>query len=317
MRYRVRHRTTYDYEAAVVSSQHLTHLEPRGLPHQDCISFYLDCPQCSGSVTAREDYFGNRVHAFEILEEHQTLTVTTEAEVELRPRDPQALPVGFAGSWEECRTVLGQSGTPLDVEELRQDSPLIRRQFALVELARAAFTPGRDLLEATIAFNEWLHGEFRFDPTATEVSTPLAEVLKRRAGVCQDFAHIAVGCLRSLGLAARYVSGYLETIPPAGTARLVGADASHAWASVYIPSIGWLDFDPTNALLPSDRHVTVAWGRDFSDVTPIKGVLLGGGAHTVTVGVDVVPLGESGNGQGGSQTQGGTQAHGGTQSQYF
>ena len=293
MLYRITHRTRYCYEAPVVSGQHLAHLAPRQLPHQTLSSFNLSADPLQGVPVKRRDYFGNTSHCFEVGQEHRELLVTATSVVVLRPPYPFEPAPGSTGGWEEARAMLSQSRAYGEVQEFRFDSPLVRRHSTLAELTLATFSPGRDLYEAAVAFNEWLHRSFRYDPTATEVSTPLSEVLKRRAGVCQDFAHVAVGCLRSIGLAARYVSGYLETQPPPGIPRLVGADASHAWASVFIPAIGWLDFDPTNGVLPNMRHITVGWGRDFSDVTPLKGVVLGGGTHTVEVGVDVEPRKEA------------------------
>jgi transglutaminase-like putative cysteine protease len=158
----------------------------------------------------------------------------------------------------------------------------------LAAYARAAFTPGRPLLGAVIELTRRIHEEFTFDPKATTIATPLADVFRSRRGVCQDFARLEIACLRSLGLPARYVSGYLETVPPAGRSRLLGADASHAWLAVYCPGEEWIHVDPTNNLLPSRRHVTVAWGRDYHDVSPIHGVILGGGSHTLRVHVDVL-----------------------------
>ena len=176
------------------------------------------------------------------------------------------------------------------VREFCFDSPLVRSHRSLREYAEQSFALGRPLRDAIIELNERIHADFKYEPAATDVSTPLAQVMRDRRGVCQDFAQVAVGCLRSMGLPARYVSGYLETQPPPGQPKLVGADASHAWASVYVPNFGWLDFDPTNALLPELRHVTVAWGRDFSDVSPLNGVVFGGGRHSLRVAVDVEDL---------------------------
>ncbi len=290
MLYRTVHRTVYHYESPVVSSQHLGHLKPRSLPHQVVSNYELTTEPGTGHAVERLDYFGNSYRWFQVDQEHTVLTIVARSEIEVCQQRPSEPLPGSTGSWEECREVLSRPRAFPEAQEFRLDSPLVRRHSALCELTRSSFTQGRDLYEAVVAFNRWIRSEFRYDPTATEVSTPLPQVVAKRRGVCQDFAHVAVGCLRSLGLAARYVSGYLETTPPAGKARLVGADASHAWASVFIPALGWLDFDPTNAVLPSDRHITVAWGRDFSDVTPLKGVILGGGTHRVVVGVDVISV---------------------------
>jgi transglutaminase-like putative cysteine protease len=177
----------------------------------------------------------------------------------------------------------------LSAYELCFDSPFVRAHSMLLDYAQPIFTRKRPLVEAVLELNRRINRDFKYDPSATDVSTPLGQVMRERRGVCQDFAHVAIGVLRSVGLPARYVSGYLETMPPAGQARLVGADASHAWASTFLPGFGWFDIDPTNDLIPSDRHITVAWGRDFSDVSPIRGVVLGGGHHTLSVGVDVEP----------------------------
>jgi transglutaminase-like putative cysteine protease len=190
--------------------------------------------------------------------------------------------------WEAAadRTAL-----PLEALEFVFDSSaLIAPDAELMAYARAAFPAGAPLLDAVLELTRRIHEDFTFDPEATTVATPLAEVFKSRRGVCQDFARLEIACLRSLGLPARYVSGYLETLPPPGRARLVGADASHAWVAVYCPEVGWLHVDPTNNVMPSQRHVSIAWGRDYSDVSPIRGVILGGGKHTLRVNVDVVRL---------------------------
>jgi transglutaminase-like putative cysteine protease len=178
------------------------------------------------------------------------------------------------------------------------DSPHVRTSAELQAYAAPSFPPGRPVLEAVRDLVTRIHQDFIYDATATEVSTPVATVLSARRGVCQDFAHVAIGCLRALGLAGRYVSGYLLTRPPPGRPRLVGADASHAWMATWVPRLGWVDFDPTNDLIAGQDHVTIAHGRDFSDVTPIRGIILGGGAHQLAVSVDVAPL-DSGSGGGG------------------
>jgi transglutaminase-like putative cysteine protease len=181
---------------------------------------------------------------------------------------------------------------PLEALEFLFDSALIPAGAELAAYARAAFPPGRPLLDAVLELTRRIHEDFTFDPEATTIATPLADVFTSRRGVCQDFARLEIACLRSLGLPARYVSGYLETVPPPGRSRLLGADASHAWLAVYCPESGWIHVDPTNNLLPSCTHVTVAWGRDYNDVSPIHGVILGGGKHTLRVNVDVLRLAE-------------------------
>jgi len=285
----VSHTTRYEYESPVVHAHHNVHLAPRPLQFQRVSGFSLEVSPEPSSLYEEYDYFGNRSHLVEILSEHDALVVTAKSYVGLRERDaPEGLSARV--TWEEAAERLAADRGLVEISEYRFDSPLVRAHTLLAAYAAAAFAPGRSLVEAVTAFNRQIFEEFTYDPRATDISTPLAQVLRDKRGVCQDFAHVAVGCLRSLGLAARYVSGYLETDPPEGAPRLVGADASHAWASVYIPGFGWFDFDPTNAVIPSVRHVTVGWGRDFSDVSPLKGVVLGGGAHTITVAVDVEGL---------------------------
>jgi transglutaminase-like putative cysteine protease len=240
--------------------------------------------------TERTDFFGNPVTFFTIQEPHHELTVTAHHMVSVSPfalPEPAQTP-----AWEEVRQVLSSDRGPrsLDVYQFVFDSPYVTTDPELADYAAASFAAGRPLLEAVLDLTRRIHTDFRYDTKATTVATPLSEVFSARRGVCQDFAHLQIGCLRSLGLAARYISGYLLTTPPPGQQRLVGADASHAWLSVYCPGFGWIDVDPTNNQVPSDQHILLAWGRDYDDVSPIKGVILGGGQHTVSVAVDVVPM---------------------------
>ncbi|HEY2409701.1 MAG TPA: transglutaminase family protein [Polyangiaceae bacterium] len=285
----VRHTTRYEYESPVVHAHHAAHLAPRVLQFQRVSGHTLSATPEPAALHEQHDYFGNRMHLIEILREHDQLEVTAQTYIGLEERDT---PEGLAArvTWEDAVERLAADRGLVEVSEFSFDSPLVRAHSLLGAYARDTFQPRRALLDAVLELNQRIHGEFVYDPRATDVSTPLAQVLRDRRGVCQDFAHVAVGSLRSLGLAARYVSGYLETQPPPGVARLVGADASHAWASVYIPGFGWFDFDPTNAVLAGLGHVTIGWGRDFSDVSPLKGVVHGGGQHRVTVAVDVEAL---------------------------
>ena len=200
--------------------------------------------------------------------------------------------------WQQARRRLSEpaDAETLDAVQFCLDSPLVRAEAALGEYAAGSFAPGRPLTDAVADLMARIHADFAYDPTATDVTTPPLDVLRRRRGVCQDFAHLAIGCLRSLGLAARYVSGYLETVPPPGQAKLAGADASHAWLQVYLPDVGWQDWDPTNNLQPTDRHVVTAWGRDYGDVPPLKGIIYGGGeTHSIEVQVDVIALPDTRN----------------------
>ncbi len=285
MKYRVTHVTRYEYAYKVSHAHHLVHMSPRATGRQQVDVTELTIDPKPSARRVETDYFGNRIERIEIREPHKELTVTSVSEVRLAPQ--QMLLPGVA--WNDWVSQLDRSGEPFD-QQFRCDSPHIRLHSSLRTYAEQSFDQGRDLVEAVRELNQRIFQEFKYDQTATNVSTPLRQVLRERRGVCQDFAHLAVGCLRSLGLAARYVSGYLETRPPPGRPRLVGADASHAWASVLLPGGQWLDLDPTNNVLPEERHITVAWGRDFSDVSPLRGVVLGGGHHQVHVSVDTAPL---------------------------
>jgi transglutaminase-like putative cysteine protease len=283
--YRVRHSTRYAYEAPVIHAHHACHLRPRQFDWQGVAKHELEVDPPAAMTRRSVDYFGNQVHLVELLSDHDVLEVVSSSVVEITPR-PEP-PLEGSIPWDEAAERLHSAGALVSAVEYCFDSPLVRAHPMLASYAQPAFPPGKPLALAIVDFCRKIFQEFKYETTATDVTTPLAQVLRERRGVCQDFAHLAVGCLRSLGLAARYVSGYLETKPPPGKPRLVGADASHAWASAYVPGYGWLDFDPTNDVLPNLEHVTVAWGRDFSDVSPLKGVVLGGGSHRVAVSVDV------------------------------
>jgi transglutaminase-like putative cysteine protease len=202
--------------------------------------------------------------------------------------------------WEEVRDQLARDRSPawLDAFQFTFDSRYVLAAARYADYAANSFTPGRPILEAALDLTRRIHKAFVYDPRATTLATPVAEVFEKRRGVCQDFAHLMLACLRSLGLAVRYVSGYLSTVPPPGKERLVGADATHAWVSVFCGLGGWIDLDPTNDQIPADRHVLLAWGRDYDDVSPLKGVILGGGQHVVKVSVDVLPEGPPVSGTG-------------------
>ncbi len=284
MTHRIIHRTTYVYASEVSISQHVARLHPRSFPGQHCIEHVLEISPAPSLRTTREDYFGNLTDFFTIAGAHIELTVTSKALVShaerTRPKPAETPP------WDVCITQPLPS-LPMDAYEYVFPSNYVPALPALCDYTLPSFAPGRPILEAAVDLMQRIFTDFRFDPTATTVATPLETVLQKRRGVCQDFAHLQIGCLRSLGLPARYVSGYLETLPPPGKTKLVGADASHAWLQIYVPSFGWVDLDPTNNLMPGNRHVTVAWGRDFDDVSPIRGVIGGGGKHSLSVSVDV------------------------------
>ena len=289
MIYRVTHSTTYVYSQSVSLCHNLVHLTPRNTQRQSCIVTSLEVSPRPAVEASHFDFFGNAVHFLTIQEPHRRLTLTARHMVEVVPYTAPGL--GETPPWEAVRVQLARptDADNLEASQFAFDSASVRAWAALADYAAPSFPLGRPLFDAVLDLTRRIHAEFRYDPTATTIATPLSDVLASRRGVCQDFAHLQIGCLRSLGLASRYVSGYLLTRPPPGQARLVGADASHAWPSVYCPGRGWIDVDPTNNQVPSDRHVTLAWGRDYDDVSPIKGVILGGGEHTVTVGVDMAP----------------------------
>lgn len=293
--YRVRHLTSYAYESPVLHAHHLAHLRPRRFDYQTTRRTLLEITPAPRDQHRQEDYFGNDCDVLEVLSPHERFDIVATSEVEVRERQELARVDDEAckrATWQQVAEQLARDPRLLAPREFCFDSPLVRVHPMLREYAAPSFPSGRPLLEGLLELNDRVHDEFSYEPASTDVSTPLAQVMRERRGVCQDFAHVMVGCLRSLGLAARYVSGYLETVPPPGQPRLVGSDASHAWVGAFVPELGWLDLDPTNALLPHLSHITVAHGRDFSDVSPLKGVVLGGGRHTVEVGVDVQRLPE-------------------------
>jgi transglutaminase-like putative cysteine protease len=290
MKYRVIHTTEFLYETRVGLCYNEARLLPRELPHQKVLSAELQIGPLPNDHYERLDYFGNRTAYFSIQQPHDRLVVTAISEVEVGKSNlfdsAESLP------WEGVRDRLrsDRSARGMEAFQFTLDSPMVGVDDLLTDYARPSFPPGRALAEAVRDLMQRIFREFKYDPEFSTLATPLKEVLAHRSGVCQDFAHLAIGCLRAQGLAARYVSGYIETQPPPGHERLVGADASHAWFSVYQPGAGWLDFDPTNNQLPGDRHITVAWGRDYADVTPLKGVAYGGGEHELKVAVDVLAI---------------------------
>jgi len=294
MRYRVIHKTEYLYSEPVSRCYNQGRLLPRNFARQNCINSNLIVDPWPADCYEHEDFFGNRVAYFAIHSTHTQLTVTATSEVQIAP-EGGGLDFSQESSWEMVRDRLQTNGNPkiIDARQYVLDSPMIVATRELAAYAKPSFTKGRPLMDAVHDLMQRIHHDFTYDPGFTTIATPLSDVLKYRRGVCQDFVHLAIGCLRAQGLASRYASGYIETFPPPGQTKLVGADASHAWFSVYLPDTGWFDFDPTNNQMPMDKHITVAWGRDFSDVTPLKGVIYGGGKHKLDVSVDVQNLGVS------------------------
>jgi len=287
MIYNITHRTLYEYAAPVTVSHHVARLEPRATPVQERERFTLKIFPEPSLRKERADYFGNQLCLFAIQEIHSKFEIITSSRVTVRAKDDSAPEP--ATPWEEVAALFRDPVSPEVVEPYQFifDSPQVRASVELAEYARESFGDGVPLLEGARDLTHRIFTDFKYDSKATTVATPLEEVLEKRRGVCQDFAHLGIAFLRSLGLPARYVSGYLRTRPPEGQPRLVGVDASHAWFAIFCPGIGWVDFDPTNNVQPGEEHITVAYGRDFGDVSPVAGILTGGGEHDVKVSVDV------------------------------
>ncbi|PWR18959.1 transglutaminase family protein [Zavarzinia compransoris] len=289
IRYQARHNTVYDYGEAVTLAHHLAHLKPRPVGRQEVLRHELRVVPEPTTWNERTDGFGNPIVQFAIEEPHQRLIVESLIEVEIRTETPPA--PDSRPAWDVLRARLDEAGPEtLGLHSFRENSILIELAAEFADFARPDFPAGRPIIEAVAAFNARIHRDFAFDPQATTVTTPPREVLRVKRGVCQDFAHLMIACLRSLGLPACYVSGYLRTTPPPGRPRLVGSDQSHAWVAVWIGGGDWLELDPTNDCIPSVDHITVAHGRDYDDVAPLRGIIVGGGPHRLQVGVDVVPL---------------------------
>jgi len=323
VKFRITHSTYYQYSQQVGLCQNEARLQPRDFWRQQCHASRFEINPEPSDFQERSDFFGNRVAYFAIQQTHQRLTVTAISEVTVFPRQSRNELASLV-TWEQVRdqlqsqnqsdagwaTLAGSSSMTgqtqsqsqgqtqqtdvqdelLEAKQYLLDSPMVATSAELANYAQSSFEPGRPLVQVVADLMQRIHVDFTYDPTFTTIATPLSDVLHFRRGVCQDFAHLAIGCLRSFGIAARYVSGYVETLPAPGKQRLVGADASHAWFAVYVPGTGWLEFDPTNNTLPFDQHITLAWGRDYTDVTPLKGIAFGGGQHSLSVSVDVLRL---------------------------
>jgi transglutaminase-like putative cysteine protease len=286
----VEHDTHYSYSAPVELAQHLAYLRPLEDEHQRLEVFEMGVDPLPAQHATSRDVFGNSRAFFTVTARHEALHVWAKSRVAVRPRftalQPDATP-----PWEAVRDRLRYAaGAPFEpASEFVAPSPYVPRLREVAEYAVESFTPGRPLADAAIELMRRIHADFEYSSEATEVDTPLIEAFTRRRGVCQDFAHVMIGGLRGLGLAARYISGYLLTEPPPGKAKLQGADASHAWVALYCPDSGlpadWLELDPTNDMLPATSHVRLGVGRDYGDVTPLRGVIRGGGDHGLVVRV--------------------------------
>lgn len=289
MIYEVTHKTTYHYTAPVAQAHHLVHLAPRPHERQRIVRHDITVKPAPATRNDFIDYFGNPASSLAIEAGHSELLIHSQGVIEVSA--PEHADLSLSQPWDRLS---GDMAPPKKINEIEAAQYLMPSRHTavtaeLIEFARPSFPAGRPVFECARELTERIHAEFAYDGAATDIATTTDELLKIRRGVCQDFAHLGIACLRAMGLAARYVSGYLETQPPPGQPRLVGADASHAWLAVYVPGVGWAEFDPTNGCLPGEKHITLAWGRDYGDVAPLTGVMTGGGSHTLEVSVDVAP----------------------------
>ena len=291
--FNVVHRTEYQYGSQMSDGYTVVHLLPRETPWQHVRSAEVHVTPDADEYDEHVDVFGNRVVRLGIHHPHQQLGVTARCIVETSTPTWPAAGADPSVTWEAVALRVAAARGDLALEVAPYLAPTLATPAipALRQLTDRAFRPDRPFLDAVRQLCREIFTDFAFDPGFSDITTPIDAVLQARRGVCQDFAHLAIACLRSVGLAARYVSGYVETVPPPGEEKIVGADASHAWCSVWAPGHGWCDFDPTNDQMPPDRHVTVAWGRDYFDVAPVRGVVIGPSAsQTLDVAVDVTRL---------------------------
>lgn len=288
--YKVTHITAYQYDDPVTLCHNEAYLIPRNTATQTCQKNDITVFPKPSVFEKQKDFYNNHVVYFSLQFPHTKLDVKAESILDVEEK--KTVDLAKSIPWDAIyQSQNGKSSNEwLDAREFVLSSPLIPVDPIYADYAKLSFSPKRPLLEAAMEVTKRIFKEFKYDPEATSVSTPVHEVFANRRGVCQDFAHMAISCLRSLGLPTRYVSGYLETLPPPGKPKLIGADASHAWFSVYDPNVGWCDFDPTNNKMPDAQYITVAWGRDYSDVPPLKGVSLGGSNQSLTVSVDISPV---------------------------
>ncbi|MFT4187615.1 MAG: transglutaminase family protein [Aeromicrobium sp.] len=292
-RYRVRHTTIYEYDDDVTDSYGLAHITPRSLPWQFVTDHRVETDPGAADQRTSEDHFGNTATYFQVDEDHRRLRIEARSEVHVltAPRDATA----DGQSWERCRpTERGDVADAWQAVEFALPSDLVPFHERARDYAKVSLTPGRSIVEASVELMRRVHADFAYKQGATTVSSTIDDLFETQAGVCQDFAHLTLACLRAHGLAARYVSGYLATDPPPGKPRVVGADASHAWLAVWVPGGGWLALDPTNDQLAGEKYVTVAWGRDYADVPPVKGVIFSeASSSTLDVEVDVEPVADT------------------------
>jgi len=290
MLYSVEHTTRYQYHEQVSLCHNIATLAPRNTDKQTCRAFNIIISPLPEVLEEHVDFFGNKLYYFVIEQEHEELTVTVRSQVE---RINDELPPYPAQSWESIRDMLlASTGEYMEEKQFTNPTEITTATHEIKKYAQQSFTADRPLFEAVYDLIKRIYTDFKFTPGFTTISTPLSVVMKERKGVCQDFAHLAISCVHSMDLPARYVSGYLETLAPAGKEKLTGVDASHAWISVFIPGMGWVDFDPTNNQLATEQYITIGWGRDYFDIIPLKGVIMSSNPHELTVSVDVKRLEE-------------------------
>ena len=287
--YRILHTSTFRHATPVMAAWQVLHLHPRAERNQECLDYDLDVIPKPSDLDARQDFFGNTLHVFSLREPHRELTITSTSLV--RRGEPVVPMAGLTPTVSRCRELIRDSvdSGEFELEQFRYASPLIPLDRELQSMIDGLDTDDPPILTWLMRLGTIFLEQFIFDTTATTISTPLSEVMANRRGVCQDFAHLFIACARYYGFPAAYVSGYLLTQPPAGQERLLGADASHAWVSIYVPGTGWIDYDPTNHRCVGSSHVVIARGRDYSDVPPTRGIFSGGGKHVLVVGVTMEP----------------------------
>lgn len=288
MDYQITHTTSYTYSETVSLCHNIARLMPRNTGGQRCKNVSVIISPEPDVINEYEDFFGNKVVYFAIQEEHEKLTVTVSSEITRYEANGLRSDLYINIPWEQVKELIrDRTSENFDARQYLAQTPMTIWNAEVENFALQSFTPGRPVYEATLDLTRRIYSGFEYKPGFTTIATPVNEVMEERKGVCQDFAHLAIACLRSVGLAARYVSGYIETEPPKSGEKLVGVDASHAWFALYIPNEGWMDFDPTNNQVPGIQHITIGWGRDYSDITPLKGVILSSGPHKLDVSVDV------------------------------
>ncbi|WP_348797733.1 transglutaminase family protein [Flavobacterium adhaerens] len=288
MKYKLKHQTLYTYVNEVHNYQSILCLQPQNSTRQLCKNFKLEIEPKPSEIYSRKDYFGNLRHYFSIHQSHKSLRVTVSSEIEVLDNPPQLL--NSITCEEAKQRFITERALKIEVLQYLLPSQFIVWDEEIIAFAESCLLPDTPLFEAVLNLIKKIYTEFQFKSGATNINTPLKTVLKERKGVCQDFSHLAIACLRSVGIPAKYVSGYIETLPPKGKPKLEGSDASHAWISVYIPEMGWCEFDPTNNMIPQQRHIVTAYGRDFADVSPLRGIIFSSGDHKVKVEVDVIPI---------------------------